>query len=299
MGKISVVINTLNEEKNLPRVLASIKNIADEIIVVDMRSEDQTKEIAKKAGALVFEHEKTNYVEPARNYAISKAKGEWILIIDADEEVPASLSKKLRKIAGGSKADYYRIPRKNIIFGKWLKHSRWWPDYNIRFFKKGHVTWDETIHSVPLTTGVGLDLAEKEEFAITHHHYQNLDQYIERMNRYTNEHAKSLVKDGYKFRWQDLFKKPTNEFLSRYFFAEGYKDGVHGLALSFLQAFSECVKYLKVWQLEKFEEIDPNINEVTKTIKESQKELNYWIADVLIKNGKGVMQRIKRKFKLL
>ncbi len=96
MDKISVVINTLNEEENLPRVLASVKNFADEIVVCDMHSEDGTVEIAKKAGAKVYKHKRIGYVEPARNYAISKTTGEWILILDADEQVPKALIKELK-----------------------------------------------------------------------------------------------------------------------------------------------------------------------------------------------------------
>lgn len=135
MTKISVVINTLNEEDNLPRALASVKKFADEIVVVDMKSDDKTVDIAKKAGAKVYEYKRIGYVEPARNFAIGKATGKWILIIDADEQLPGSLVKELKKIVKNPSANYYRLPRKNLIFGKWVKHSRWWPDYNIRFFQ--------------------------------------------------------------------------------------------------------------------------------------------------------------------
>ena len=145
MTKISVVINTLNEEKNLPRALASVKKFADEIVVVDMKSDDKTVEIAKKAGAKVYEYKRVGYVEPARNFAIGKATGKWILIIDADERLPGSLVKKLKEIVKNPSANYYRLPRKNLIFGKWVKHSRWWPDYNIRFFQKEFVSWSEII----------------------------------------------------------------------------------------------------------------------------------------------------------
>jgi len=298
MNGISIVVNTLNEEKSLAHALESVKPLADEIVVVDMHSDDSTREIARSFGAKVFEHERTNYVEPARNFAIGKAKENWILILDADEEIPESLRKELKKIISDPKADYYRIPRKNIVFGKWLKHSRWWPDFNIRLFKKGSVTWSEIIHSVPMTKGVGVNLPEKEESAILHRHYSTLEQYIERMNRYSTEHAKNRIKEGYKFKWQDLIKKPTDEFLSRYFFGEGYKDGVHGLAVSLLQSFSEFVEYLKVWQAEKFKDINPELNEVVDLINKSKQDLNYWQADALVKNRGGFVERIKRKFKL-
>ena len=298
MGKISVVINTLNEEKNLPRALASVKSFADEIVVVDMKSDDKTVEIAKKAGAKVYQHKRIGYVEPARNYAISKATGEWILILDADEQAPKTLVKELKKIVQKPKADYYRLPRKNIIFGKWIKHSRWWPDYNIRFFRKKFVSWSEIIHSVPITQGKGLDLQAREDIAIIHYHYDSIEQFVERMNRYTSEHAKLRIKDGYKFKWQDLIRKPTEEFLGRYFSGEGYKDGTHGLALASLQAFSELVLYLKIWQKKGFEEGKTQIKEAIKEMKDAETDIHYWQADALLKSSGGIIQRIKRRFKL-
>lgn len=300
MGKISVVINTLNEEKNLPRALASIAGFADEIVVVDMKSEDGTVEIARKSGAKVYEHKRTGYVEPARNFALRQAQGEHILILDADEELPASLAEKLKKLVSKPKADYYRLPRKNIIFGKWIKHSRWWPDFNIRFFRKGYVIWSEIIHSIPTTKGKGLDLRAVEENAIIHNNYSSVEQYIERMNRYTTEHAKLLRKDGYKFAWQDLIKKPANEFLSRYFQGEGYKDGLHGLALAGLQAASEFVLYLKVWSHSVYATKDnqANVKDIIDVMKKAELDAHYWQADTLVKVGGGIKERIKRRFKL-
>lgn len=298
MGKISVVINTLNEEKNLPQALASIKGFADEVVVVDMKSDDKTVEIAKKARAKVYKYKRIGYVEPARNYAISKATGEWILILDADEQAPKALIKELKKIVQKPKADYYRLPRKNIIFGKWIKHSRWWPDYNIRFFRKEFVSWSEIIHSVPITQGKGLDLQAREDLAIIHYHYDSIEQFVERMNRYTGEHAKLRIKDGYKFKWQDLIRKPTEEFLGRYFSGEGYKDGIHGLALASLQAFSELVLYLKIWQKKGFEEGKTQIKGVIEEMKDAETDIHYWQADTLLKSGGGIIQRIKRRLKL-
>jgi (heptosyl)LPS beta-1,4-glucosyltransferase len=298
MPKISVVINTLNEEQNLPRALDSVKDFADEVVVVDMRSDDRTVEIATRFGAKVHGHERMGYVEPARNFAISKAQGDWILILDADEKIPVSLAKWLKNEIKAPKSDYYRLARRNIIFGKWIKHSRWWPDYNIRFFKKGHVSWSEIIHSVPTTTGSGFDVAAEPQLAITHYHYETVEQYISRLNRYTSEHAKLIQKTGYKFDWKDLINKPVNEFLSRYFFAQGYKDGIHGLALSGLQAFSELVVLLKIWQNEGFSTKPIGLKSLTAEIKTSQKDLNYWMNDSLYKKYGKIIYKIKRKFKI-
>ena len=118
MIKISVVVNTWNEEKNMGRCLESVKEFAEEIVVCDMESTDKTVEIAKKLGAKVYSHKLTYYVEPARNFAVSKATGSWILVLDADEELSGSLTRKLKVVAKEDKVDYVEIPRKNIIFGK-------------------------------------------------------------------------------------------------------------------------------------------------------------------------------------
>ena len=297
-SKISVVINTLNEEKNISRAITSVKDLADEIVVVDMESGDHTREIAKKLGAKVFTHKKTGYVEPARNFAISKANNPWVLILDADEEVSKGLILQIQKILKRPDADYYRIPRKNIIFGRFIKHSRWWPDMNIRLFKKGFVSWNEVIHMVPMTQGVGGDFAEEEDLAIIHHNYDSIEEYLTRMNRYTTHHAKIKINEGYKFSWKDIVVKPTGEFLSRYFYGRGYKDGLHGLALSFLQAFSELVIYLKVWQKEKFKDRDLKLDEVITLFQDQEKELHYWESDAFINEGGSLYDRIRRKLRI-
>lgn len=298
MTKLSVVINTLNEEKNLSNAISSIKSLAEEIVVVDMKSEDKTQEIAEKAGARVYEFKKVGYVEPARNFAIEKATGDWIFILDADEIVPSSLAKKIREITKAPKADYYRIPRKNIIFGKWMKHSRWWPDYNIRLFKKGKVTWNEVIHSVPMTTGEGFDLPEREDFAIVHKNYESLEQYMERMDRYSSIQAKLLIEKNYKFIWRDLITKPLSEFLSRYFAGEGYRDGLHGLAMSILQSFSEAMVYMKVWQEEKFLEQAISPEEIAREMGDAQGQINWWLTETMIKSKNFVASlplRVRKK----
>lgn len=284
MANISVVINTLNEEKNLPRAIASVKGLAQEIIVCDMDSLDNTKGVAEDLGAVVYNHKPMGYVEPARNYAISKALSKWILILDADEEVGPKLWQKLQVLATKEGTDYYRIPRKNIIFGNWMKHTGWWPDLNIRFFKKGKVTWNEVIHSVPMTQGKGKDLPADEAYAIVHQNYLSIEDYLQRMNRYTTIQAEVLIKSKHKFLWKDLITKPCGEFISRYFALEGYKDGLHGLAASLLQAISEVILYLKVWQSEKFLEQTITEEEITGEYQKVKKEFDWWIIDIAIKS---------------
>ena len=296
--KISVVINTLNEGIYLKRCLESVK-WADEIIVADMHSEDASVKIAKSYGARVILTKRVNFVEPARNFAISKASGDWVLILDPDEEVPETLSKRLQEIADGmEQINFVRIPRKNLIFNKWMKASMWWPDYNIRFFRKGKVSWEGIeIHKPPKTEGLGIDLGGKEGWAILHHHYVSLSQFVERLDRYTEIQAKELSKSGYKFSWQDLITKPTGEFLGRFFANRGFEDGLHGLALSLLQGFSFLIMYLKVWEIEKFVDQEIELKELKALKNKMGFEVDYWFKyGTLSKNlFKRFFQRVKNK----
>lgn len=294
---ISVVINTFNEEKDLERVLASVK-WADEIVVCDMNSNDQTATIAKKHGAKVFFHKKEDYVEKARNLTISKVTNEWVLVVDPDEEIPVTLKDRLKAIINETEQiAYVRIPRKNIIFGKWMKASMWWPDYNIRFFKKGTVLWTDKIHRPPTIKGEGIDLPTDERFAIIHHHYQNISEFLERMMRYTGVQAEELMREGYKFEYRDLVTKPLSEFLSRFFANRGFEDGLHGFSLSLLQAFSFLIMYLRVWEKEGFGEEDVNLEELKNINRQSGREFSYWFTySNLSKNPfKRFFQKVKSK----
>lgn len=292
MAKISAVINTYNEEKRILRALSSLKGFANEIIVVDMMSSDSTRDIAKKFGAKVFKHKKISFVEPARNFAISKAKYDWVFVLDADEELPDSLKSYLKNEIKSPRASYYRLPRKNIIFSKWMKHTGWWPDYNIRFFKKGCVTWNQIIHSVPMTTGVGLDLDAKEDYAIKHKAYSSVEEYVLRMNRYTTVQAKEINKKNLDFNWTFLITKPVSEFLRRYFSDEGFKDGVHGLALSLLQSFSELVVYIKLWQKQGFGKRKINLDDISQNLNKVGEEISWWIGESKIRTSRKFFKKI-------
>ena len=301
MAKISVLINTLNEEKRIARALASVSGFANEIVVIDMHSTDKTVEIAKNAGARVYSHKKIGYVEPVRNFGIEKCKHDWVFILDADERLPKSLKDYLKTEIKKPSANYYRIPRKNLIFGKWIKHTGWWPDYNIRFFKKDTVSWNEIIHSVPTTSGLGVDLPAERDFAIIHNSYSSLEEYILRMNRYTTIQAKLLNKGGVKFYWTNLITKPSSQFLTRFFAQEGYKDGLHGLALSLLQAFAELVLYLKLWQKGKFERKKISTSQLKDEIKSESRKFIWWYFEVKIGQAnifRKAWLKLQRKLKL-
>jgi len=292
---ISVVVNTLNEESNLARCLNSVKNFADEIIVVDMYSDDKTRKVAREFGARVFLHEKTGYVEPARNFAIGKSRGRWVLILDADEKITRSLAKQLKEIVKnkGGEIDYVLIPRKNIIFGKWIQNSRWWPDYLPRFFKKGKIVWPTQIHQQPELKGTIYTLPDNERTAIVHYNYDRLDQFLSRALRYAEVQSEELIKEKkYKLSFADLLLKPAGELLSRYFAGGGYKDGLHGLALAILQSYATALIYLKVWERQKYQEKMIDNKKIKTTFSRLVVEIDFWLSRWWLDQSSGFKKSV-------
>lgn len=298
-NKISVVICTFNEEEKIGGCLESVK-WADEIVVVDDGSTDKTVAIAKKFTDKIFHHKNEGYVEPARNFAVGCATGDWILVLDADEQISKALAEKLREITHlETQAVGVSIPRKNIIFSKWIMHTGWWPDYQLRFFKKGLIVWPQTIHKQPELKGLGIELEAKEDNSIIHHHYETVAEYLRKMNLYTSIEAADFIKANNEFIWIDLIRKPFSEFLSRFFARSGYKDGLHGLVLAFLQAVSMFVVTLKVWEKQGFEEVDAEVlvKETEQEAKKMRKELLHWFTTEKVNAIKNPLQR--NAYKLL
>ncbi len=295
--KLSVVITAWNEAKNLPVAVASVKELADEIIVIDTESTDDTADIAKKLGCRVFSHPNTQIVEPVRNFSIEKATGDWILLLDADEEVSSSLAEEIQKIIFENQIDYCRIPRQNIIFGQWIKSDHWWPDYVYRLFKKGAITWESTIHSIPKTRGQGKDLDISAKTSLIHHNYQSISQFIIRLDRYTSIQAQEIIKSQTKFNWANFISKPSNEFLNQYFARQGYKQGIHGLVLSLLQAFSEFIVYAKVWEKFSFPEEKIKSNTLNQLVEKATNDTKWWISETEIQQESNAVNKILLKIK--
>ncbi|KUK79931.1 MAG: glycosyl transferase family protein [Microgenomates bacterium 39_7] len=301
--KLSVVVNTKNAGNTLADCLTSV-TFADELIVVDMHSIDRTKLIAQEYKAKFFLHDDLGYVEPARNYAISQATHEMILVVDADEVVSDGLKKKIQDILSKkTSADVYLIPRKNMVFGQWLQHTGWWPDYQARLFKKGKVSWSEAIHQPPLMLGKVVKLSPEADHAFIHHHYPTVHSYLERMNRYTNVQAEHSLK-GFadKVSVDDVISSFYNEFFRRFFVLSGYKDGIAGIGLSFLQSTYELTVQLKKWERQTESNSSTDLDELAiNSLELSRSSLNYWLADWRVKHSKGLLLlywKLRRKFKI-
>lgn len=248
---ISAVLVCFNEAKSIERCLESLSGFATEIVIVDLGSTDQSKDIYRKYGVKIFYHALVPFVEEVRNYAISKATKDWVLVLDPDEVVPEKLKLKLKQIVSEDKFTAVNIPRKNIFFGKWIKHTNWWPDKHIRFFKKGKVEWKEIIHSYPEVEGEILNLDAKEELALAHFGYDSISEFMNRQNRYSVIEAENLFSKGIRFSWLLFFWKPKREFLVRYIRHAGFLDGFYGFALTFLMMVYQFQVMIKLWELER------------------------------------------------
>ena len=227
---LSVVIITLNEAANLPRTLASVSGLG-EIVVVDSGSTDGTVEIAEQAGARVFSEPWKGF-GAQKNSAIAKATGEWILSLDADEEVSAELAQEIAALlAGEPELAAYRIPRLNHFLGSPLRHGGYWPDEKLRLFRRGSATFEERpVHETMRSDGPVGTLKGH----LIHHCYPTIEDYVEHMNRYSTIGAQALVaagkaRPGWAWLVWNAVLNPVATFVYNYFFRLGFLDGRAGL----------------------------------------------------------------------
>jgi glycosyltransferase involved in cell wall biosynthesis len=282
---ITAVVLTKNEEKNLPQCLDSVSWV-DEKIIVDDESTDKTIKIAEKAGAKVFKRKLDDFASQ-RNFALSKVKTEWVLLIDPDETLPQKLQREMLQAMKLKGIDGFYFPRKNIIFGQWIKHSGWYPDYQLHFFRTKKGKYVGKVHEqVEIKGKVGY-----LKTPLIHNNYQSITQFLEKLTHYTDLAAEKQIKLGYQFSWPDLIQKPLDEFLRRFFAEKGYKDGIHGLALGLLQSFSELVVYLRIWEKEGFTS-GPTKN-VFQQLEKASNQLQHW----LVKESKSPIKKVLHKLK--
>jgi len=243
---LSVVIITFNEEANLAGTLASVA-WADEIVVVDSGSTDRTREIAESANAKVI-------VEPwkgfaaQKNFALSKATTDWILSLDADEEVELPLADEIRTVlAADPTVSGFWIPRKNFFLGRWMKHGGFYPDRKLRLFRRGRGQFEDR----PVHEDIHLDgTSARLQHHLLHHAYPTLENYIGHMNRYSTlgaEMANGKRRRGFSF--LDIVVRPKLAFFYNYILRVGFLDGREGLLLHLYHAGYVSWKYAKAWEL--------------------------------------------------
>jgi glycosyltransferase involved in cell wall biosynthesis len=263
---LSVVIITYNEEANIGRTLESVKPLVSdgkgEIIVVDSGSTDHTVEIARSHGAKVFVEAWKGYASQ-KNSAIEKATGDWILSLDADEEVSSTMHDFLKLILFGHHREEFAdfrggmtFPRRNSFLGRRLRHGGFYPDPKLRLFRRGHARFEErSVHEdLQLTEGTEYRPALFYEMGrpieIIHHSYPTLSDYVDHMNRYSSLAAEMIVAKGrVRFSVINIVIRPLATFIYNYFFRLGFLDGREGLLLHLYHAAYVSWKYAKAWEL--------------------------------------------------
>jgi glycosyltransferase involved in cell wall biosynthesis len=241
MSSISVIIITYNEEKRLEPCLQSVA-WADEIIVVDSFSEDKTVEIAQRYTDKIFRHPFKGYGSQ-KAFALAQAKGEWVLNVDADERVSERLKKEIKEAIKQSDIFGYYLPRQNFFCGQFIRHSGWFPDYQLRLFKRNRARFEERlVHEKVIVEGrVG-----RLKNPLLHYTYNSLTEFLEKMERYTELWAEEQKRKGKKGGILKGFGHGIWTFLKMYLLRLGFLDGRYGLLLASLYANYTLIKYTKL-----------------------------------------------------
>lgn len=244
---LSAIVITYNEEQNIGACIESL-NWCDELIVVDSNSTDNTVEIARGLNAKVSIVENQTYGEK-RNTGIDMASGEWILWIDADERITPELQKEITEVISGDKQPFeaYLINRKSFFINKFIKHCGWYPDYTLRLFRRSSGIRFNTllVHECAVYNGEKGRLKND----ILHYTDRDFEHYIKKLNNYTTLSARELFKKGRKAGFFDIIFRPAFTFFKMYFLKLGILDGFMGLVLCTLSSVHVCVKYSKLYLL--------------------------------------------------
>lgn len=245
---ISVVICTKNEERNIGRCLRAVENIADEIIVVDSKSTDQTPAICKSFPKVRFYEVEWEGFSETKNHANSLATQDYILSLDADEELSLECQNEIRKIKPQLDG-VYTINRMTNYCGQWIKHSGWYPDRHIRLFPKEGSSWAGQIHErIQFDSNLEVkDLAG----VVNHFSYYTIEEHWSRINNYSSLGVKKYL--GYSFPKLILLMIVNSKvrFLRHYILKRGFLDGFAGFVIAVLSAAAVFLKYAKAYQLKK------------------------------------------------
>src|SRR5246127_2121367 len=258
---LSVAIVAMDEEANIGRTLASVR-WADEIVLVDSGSKDRTREIAHDHGARVVEEPWRGYVAQ-KQYAVELCTKDWVLLLDADEEVSAELAEEIREaLANPGDMNGFWLPRKNLFLGRWMRHGGFYPDPKLRLFRNGmgFVTGHDPHDRCELKPEVARRTRQFRS-ALLHYTYPTLSYYIAHMNRYSSLGAELAVSQGRRsFSVADIVVRPLATFFYNYVVRLGFLDGREGLLLHLYHAVYVSWKYAKAWELTRTQSATKNLS---------------------------------------
>jgi glycosyltransferase involved in cell wall biosynthesis len=245
--KLTVTVITRNEAANIEGALESVK-WADEIVVVDSRSADETVEIARRHATRVETQDWKGY-SAQRNFAAEIAANDWILALDADERVPPALAAEIQQIMQqGPKAHGYRMPRVSYYLGRWIKGTDWYPDYQLRLYDRrvGRFNGKRVHESVELSEGK----PETLRHALQHYPYRDISDHVTSIDHYTTLAAEEWFVAGRRTHPLDIVFHPPAAFLRNYVVRGGFRDGTAGFLISVLNSYYVFLKILKLWELQ-------------------------------------------------
>jgi glycosyltransferase involved in cell wall biosynthesis len=245
--KISAVVITLNEERNLPKALASLDPVADEVVVVDSGSTDQTRDIAENAGARVIVHTWEGYAAQ-KNFAASQAQHDWVLSLDADEALSPELTAEIERIkqAGPGDAAGFTVPRLARFRGRWIRHSGWYPDPKLRLYDRQRGRWaGQYVHEHVETDGPVRPLSGD----LLHYPADSRAEQLRSVDRYTTLAARQSLESGEGLIALKLLFFPGWKFVESYLFRLGFLDGAAGFEIARLAGYYVCQKYEKLWRM--------------------------------------------------
>jgi glycosyltransferase involved in cell wall biosynthesis len=245
--RVTVTIITLNEAAHIADAINSAA-WADEIVVVDSGSTDDTLAIARSKGARTETRAWTGYVDQ-KNFAASLASHDWIFSIDADERIPPALSSEIRTLLSTEPPrNGYRVPRVTFHLGRWVRTTDFYPDYQLRLYHRRKGRWQgRYVHESVTVDGPAGQLATELE----HYSYRDLSDHLDRINSYTTLAARQMYESGRRARAFDLVLHPPAAFLRNYILRRGFLDGTAGLTLSIVNTYSVFLKFAKLWELQR------------------------------------------------
>ncbi|MCS6824168.1 MAG: glycosyltransferase family 2 protein [Cytophagaceae bacterium] len=248
-SRLSVAIITYNEEKNIARCLESVKDIADEIIIVDSYSTDQTKSIAQSYHVRWVEHPFHGHVQQ-KNYALSLATYPMVLSLDADEALSNELKQSIQNEKKHFQHMAYSMNRLSYYCGKWIKHSGWYPDKKIRLVNKHYAEWGGDNPHDKLIPRPGTPVKHLNG-DILHYTYYTISEHVRQTDYFTNIAANVAYQKGKRSNIFLILFSPVHRFIKMYFIKMGFLDGYYGFVVCAIQAFSNFLKYTKLFELQR------------------------------------------------
>lgn len=242
--KISAIIITKNEEKNIEACLHSLQ-WCDEIIVIDDNSTDKTVSLSEKHNAKVYAHDLANNFSAQRNFGLEKAHGEWILFIDADERVSETLASEIQAVIREANFSGFYIPRLDSMWGKVLRHGETGNMRLLRLAKKNAGKWTGSVHETWYVSGNVSTL----KHPLMHYPHQTLTEFLQEINFYTTLRAEELYKQRVPASFWQIIAYPKAKFLQNYIFKQGFRDGMPGIVFALCMSLHSFLVRGKLWQL--------------------------------------------------